>query len=404
MSNYTYLAVNAAGKRKKGGIEAASLEKAQEFLKMEGLTPIKVAEQGVLDKEINFGITGRVKPRDLSVFCRQFVSILNAGVTVTSALEMLSEQTKNKKLQQAISDTKNGIEKGETLSEAMRSHSDVFPDLLINMVEAGEASGSLETSFERMATHFEKSAKLSGIMKKAMIYPCAIAIVATIVIIIMLVFVIPQFQDMFDEMGTKMPAITVAVVNASNFLIHKWYICVGVVALVITIFQLYRTSEQGKIVFAKIGLRAPLLGALTVKSSSARLARTLSTLMSSGIPLVNAIDITAKSMSNLLVKQALIHSKEEVEKGVPLSEPIKASGVFPPLVHHMIRIGEETGGVDHMLDKVADYYDEEVELQTQTLTAAMEPIIILVLAAIVCVIIAAVMSPMLSMYSGMEDM
>lgn len=404
MPKYSYIAVSAGGKKKKGNIEAATIEKAQDLLKLEGLTPIKVFEQGVLDKEITFNFVGKVKARDLSVFCRQFVSILNAGVTVTSALEMLSEQTKNKQLQTAISDTKNGIEKGATLSEAMRSHTEVFPMLLINMVEAGEASGSLEVSFERMAVHFEKTAKLSGLMKKAMIYPCAVGIVAILVIIIMLVFVIPQFQVMFDDLGTQMPAITMVVVNASDFLIHKWYLAIGTIAIIITIFELYRTSESGKMVFAKIGLKAPLFGALTVKSSSARLARTLSTLMTAGIPLVNAIDITARSMSNLIVKQALLHSKEEVEKGVPLSVPIKASGVFPPMVHHMIRIGEETGGMDSMLNKVADYYDDEVEMQTQTLTAALEPLIIVVLAAIVCVIIAAVMSPMLSMYSGMDNL
>lgn len=404
MPKYSYIAVSVDGKRKKGSIEATTLDKAQELLKLDGLTPIKVSEQGVLDKEITFGFLGKVKSRDLSVFCRQFVSILNAGVTVTSALEMLSEQTTNKKLQKAISDTKSGIEKGETLSEAMRSHSEVFPMLLINMVEAGEASGSLEISFERMAVHFEKSAKLSAIMKKAMIYPCAVGIIAILVIVIMLVFVIPQFQSMFDEIGTEMPAITKMVIKASDFLIHKWYIVVGILAIAITIFQLYRTSESGKVVFAKIGLKAPLVGVLTVKSSSARLARTLSTLMTAGIPLVNAIDITAKSMSNLIVKQTLLHSKEEVEKGVPLSVPIKASGVFPPMVHHMIRIGEETGGLDDMLNKVADYYDEEVELQTESLTAALEPLIIVVLAVIVCFIIAAVMSPMLSMYDGMENL
>lgn len=404
MPKYSYIAVSAGGNKKKGNIEAATIEKVHDLLKLEGLTPIKVFEQGVLDKEITFNFVGKVKARDLSIFCRQFVSILNAGVTVTSALEMLSEQTKNKQLQTAISDTKSGIEKGATLSEAMRSHTEVFPMLLINMVEAGEASGSLEVSFERMAIHFEKTAKLSGLMKKAMIYPCAVGIVAILVIIIMLVFVIPQFQAMFDDLGTEMPAITMMVVKASDFLIHKWYLAVGTIAIIITIFELYRTSESGKMVLAKIGLKAPLFGALTVKSSSARLARTLSTLMTAGIPLVNAIDITARSMSNLIVKQALLHSKEEVEKGVPLSVPIKASGVFPPMIHHMIRIGEETGGMDSMLNKVADYYDEEVEMQTQTLTSALEPLIIVVLAAIVCVIIAAVMSPMLSMYSGMDDM
>jgi type IV pilus assembly protein PilC len=275
---------------------------------------------------------------------------------------------------------------------------------MISMVAAGEASGKIDVAFERMAAHFEKSAKLKGLIKKTAMYPIIVAIVALGVVVVMLVKVIPSYQDMFDQMGGQLPAITLAVVAMSNFIMNDWFwIIVAVVAVVVGI-KLYKKTISGQILFGNLARKVPIFGKLTIKTAASNYARTLSTLIYSGLPMIEALAITANTMSNYIYKQALLKAKEEVAKGVPLSEPILASGLFPPMVGHMTRIGEETGDLEGMLNRLADYYDEEVEMATQTVMAALEPMVILLLAAIVGVLVAAIMSPMLAMYQQMDSL
>lgn len=399
---FMYTAVDAEGKPKKGTIEAASEEVARTNLKNQGLTVLTVTKPNAFNKELSFGFGGGVKAKDLAVFCKQFQSILHAGVTVIQALGMLGEQCENKKLQNAVQEIKVLVEKGDTLAGAMSTLPDVFPSILINMVEAGEASGSLETTFDRMATHFDKDAKIKGMVMQAMIYPCVLLIVIVAVVIIMLVKVVPSFQDTFDSAGGKLPAITLAVVAVSNFLISKWPFFLGGIVLIVVGIRIFMKTDQGAVFFGTLSMKAPIFGDLTIKSASARLTRTLSTLMASGIPMVAAIEIVAKLMSNRLVQVAVQDAKNEVERGVALSQPLEDSGVFPPLLCHMTRIGEETGNMEEMLEKVADYYDEEVEAATQAVTAIMEPLIIIIMAVIVVPIMLAIMAPMLSIYSMAE--
>ena len=379
---FNYTAIDAGGKQKKGTIEAASLDAARANLKNQGLTPITVEKPNALNKELNINIGGMVKAKDLAVFCKQFQSILHAGVTVIQALGMLGEQCDNKKLQNAVQEVKVLVEKGDTLAGAMSTIPDVFPSILINMVEAGEASGSLETTFERMSISFDKDAKIKGMVMQAMIYPCVLLLVIIGVVVIMLVKVVPSFQETFDQAGGSLPGITLAVVVA---------------------IRMFMKTDQGAVFFGTIAMKAPIFGNLTIKSASARLTRTLSTLMASGIPMVAAIEIVAKLMSNRLVQVAVEDAKNEVERGVALSQPLEDSGVFPPLLCHMTRIGEETGNMEEMLEKVADYYDEEVEATTQAVTAIMEPLIIILMAAIVVPIMLAIMAPMMSIYSMAEN-
>lgn len=400
---FNYTAIDAGGKQKKGTIEAASLDAARANLKNQGLTPITVEKPNALNKELNINIGGKVKAKDLAVFCKQFQSILHAGVTVIQALGMLGEQCENKKLQNAVQEVKVLVEKGDTLAGAMSTMPDVFPSILVNMVEAGEASGSLETTFERMSVNFDKDAKIKGMVMQAMIYPCILLLVIVGVVIIMLVKVVPSFQETFDSAGGKLPGITLAVVAISNFLIAKWPFFLGGVIAVVVAIRMFMKTDQGAVFFGTIAMKAPIFGNLTIKSASARLTRTLSTLMSSGIPMVAAIEIVAKLMSNRLVQVAVEDAKNEVERGVALSQPLEDSGVFPPLLCHMTRIGEETGNMEEMLEKVADYYDEEVEAATQAVTAIMEPLIIILMAAIVVPIMGAIMAPMLSIYSMAEN-
>ena len=281
---------------------------------------------------------------------------------------------------------------------------DVFPSLMCTTIAAGEASGSLEVSLERMADQFEKSAKTQAMVKKAMIYPIVVAVVAVVVVIVMLVKVIPAYTDMFEDLGTELPKITQMVVAASDFIMGYWFILVPVVIGIYLGVRAYLKTPGGQYTWSTLSLKFPAAKTLIVKSACSSLARTLSTLLAAGVGLTEAVDIVSDTMTNVLFRDALRFSRDEVMKGVPLSEPIEDSGLFPPMLYHMMRIGEEAGNSEEMLTKLADYYDEEVEAATQSLMALMEPMIILVLAGVVGVLIGAVMAPMLAMYQAMDNM
>lgn len=402
MATYEYIAVDRMGKQKKGTMEAQNEDRVKEFVKNEGLIPISVKEQNFLNKDISFG-NKKVKARDLSVFCRQFNSILAAGVTILNALQMLSEQTENKTLREVTKEVQIDVEKGESLTSAMSKHRDTFPPLLIHMVEAGEASGSLEIAFERMAIQFEKQAKVQGQVKKALTYPIVVIFVAIIVVIVMLVVVFPQFQEMFDSLGSDLPGITKMVIAMSNFVQHFWWLLILLVGLAVLGIQTFRKTPNGQVFFSRLALRMPIVNQLTVKSASATFARTMSTLLAAGIPLVNGVEIITKIIGNVIIKDALNDTVDEIKRGVPLSVPLRESEVFPPMVHQMTKIGEETGNVEGMLEKVADYYEEEVEVTTASMTALLEPMIIILLGVIIMFILLAIYIPILSMYSAIDQ-
>ncbi|HPE16928.1 MAG TPA: type II secretion system F family protein [Oscillospiraceae bacterium] len=405
MPEFMYVAVSRKGDESKGMVEAESRDRAAADLKNRGLVLISLEEPSALSRDVTFSIfQKKPKARDLSVFCRQFVSILDAGVSVISALEMLSEETENKNLRAAIVEAKRSIEKGESLTEAMRPYENLFGGIFITLLAAGEASGSLDVSLSRMAEQYEKEARLKAMVKKAMIYPVAVAVVALAVIIALLTFVVPTFESMFADLGTQLPALTRGVIAVSRFVIGRWYVIVAVVAVAVFALRSYGKTENGAHLYGRIGLKAPLFGQLTVKSSAARMGRTLSTLIAAGIPFIDAITITADTMTNIYFKEAMEDAREDVSMGSVLSEPIAKSGVFPPLVHHMLKIGEESGNIDGMLTKMADYYDEEVEGLTQRLTAAMEPLIIVLLAAIVGTIVISLVLAMAQMYAGLDSL
>ena len=401
MATYSYEIVTKEGKKKKGSIEADSLEKARNVIKPEADMVVSLKEASVLNKNIELNI-GKKKAsvRDLSVFCRQFNSILKAGVSVIEALDMLSQQTGNKKLAEAILDTKTNVEKGDTLSAAMRKQDNMFPEMLLNMVAAGEQSGSLETSLSRMAVHFEKENKLKGLVKKAMMYPIILMIVAIIVMVVMLVGVLPGFMKTFTDMDLEMPAYTLAVMALSDFLVAHWIPIVIAIAVIIFGIRIYGNTPSGKRVFGKLALKAPIFGKLNTKTACSRFARTMSTLLAAGMSLVEALGITGKVIGNVVYEDALEDTQDKVKGGQTLSRPLKSSGLFPPMIVHMVGIGEETGNLEEMMDNVADYYDEEVTMATEQMTALLEPLVIVFLAVIVVAIIAAVYSPMMTLYNG----
>lgn len=404
MESFSYKAVSAAGKDVKGSVEAESREEAARKIKEQGLIPVSIGKQGALDKDVNIPIFKgkKIPARDMSVFCRQFASILKAGVSVINALEMLAEQTENKKLKEAIVNTQSNVEKGESLSDSMRQN-DAFPSILIDMVRAGEASGSLENSLTRMAIQFEKDAKLNGIVKKAMMYPIVLICVMIGVVIVMLTFVIPSFMTMFEDLDSELPATTKAILAMSNSLKNYWYIYIIVVVGIVVGIQMYKRTDNGKHNLDKLKLKIPVFGVLQTKSACASFARTMSTLLQAGMPMIDALEISASTMKNVLFYDGLQKVKNGVSLGLPLSNQLKATGLFPPMVVHMVGIGEETGNVEEMLTNSATYYEEEVEVQTQTLTSLMEPIIIVLMALVVVMLIMAIYQPMIQLYNTLGN-
>lgn len=400
MATFNYKVVDRDGKNKKGTIEASNKDGAEKKLKADGYTIMSLTEQssplagGFFKK--------KVKSKDLAVFCKQFSSVIRAGVTIISALELMGDQIENPTLRKAIADAKTYVEKGGTLSDAMRINPSVFPPIMINMVAAGEMSGNLEVCLDRLTEHFEKDNALASKIKGAMTYPIVVFIVMIAVVIVVMVMVIPNFTSMFEEMGTDLPLATRIMVALSDFIIHKWWLLIIIIAAIVVGVKAFKRSPVGEQLFANIGLKAPIFGNLNIKSACSRFARTMSTLMASGISMIDAVEQVAKMMDNKIIRDGLLDAKTQVAKGVPLSKPLKDMEMLPPMLSAMTKIGEETGDIEEMLSKVADYYDEEVEAATNALTAAMEPMIMVVLALIVGMIVAAVYGPIMSMYSALD--
>ena len=405
MASFSYIAVNKAGKNIKGTLDAETKADALAELTQKESLVISIEETGVFSKDIKLPFAAKKpKARDLSVFCHQFVSIIDAGVPAVTALEMLGEQTENKPLAKAILECKKSIEKGETLARAMEYWPDVFPSMLVTLVEAGEASGSLSISFARMDVQFEKQEKIKATIKKATVYPTFIICLAIVAVAGMLTFIVPTFASMLNDLDVKMPALTVAVLAIADFFQHRWYLVLIVVLLLVFGIRTFSHSEKGQYFFGKISLILPLFGELARKTASARLARTLETLLKSGLPLADALSIVSSTMTNIYFKDTVLNAREAVLLGSSLSSQFSNTELFPPLVRHMIGIGEETGSLEEMLTKLADYYEEEVEDVTTRLMAALEPAIILVVALLIGTIIIAMILPMAAMYGGLNNL
>jgi hypothetical protein len=400
MAEFQYRVITPEGKEKKGTMEGKSVEQVTGVLKAQKNVILSVSEASLMSRDINFSLGGRVSARDYSIFCRQFVSIISAGVSIINALEMMRDQTENRTLKKALGEVYEDVSKGESMAGAMKKHSRVFPSMLCNMVEAGEASGSMEVAFERMAVQFEKENKLKQSVKKAMIYPIVLLVVMVGVLFLMMIWVIPNFMGMFAELDTELPPITQAVVNMSDFVIAKWWLILLVVAAAIALFKAYAASPSGKFVLGGIALKIPVFGKLQTKSECARLGRTLCTLLGAGVPMMDAIEITGRSMENVHYKKAMMDAKDQVMRGMALSRPLKTCGLFPPMVVHMVSIGEETGNIETMLENVANYYEDDVQVATEQVMALMEPMIIVVMALVVGVLIMAIMQPMLTLYES----
>ena len=402
MPDFSYVAIDRDGKTVKGSVQASDLASARSKLKIDGLTLVSAKKQGFLTRDISIG-GEKVKTRDMSIFCRQFSSVLMAGVTVIEALRMLAEQTESKTLKKALLKTRENIQQGDTLAEAMAKSPNVFDSMFTNMIAAGEESGNLETCISRMGTQLEKSAKLKAMVKGAMVYPIAVVIVALAVLIVMSVLVVPKFANMFAGMGAELPGSTRAVMKISDILMHKWYWLVLIVGTAVAVLTGYGKTASGRHLYGRILIKLPVFGPLNIKSQAASFSRTMATLVSSGLSIPSSLEIVGRAMSNVIYGDILVKAKEDVEQGIPLSVPIRKAKEFPPMVHNMLAIGEQTGAMEHMLEKVAEYYEEETEQATANLAALLQPIIIVVLGAMVGWLVLAMYQPMISMYGNIGN-
>ncbi len=382
MSIFIYKARNRLGRRVKGDFEAPILEMAEAALRRRGFTQLTVKPKPKNILEGTF-LEGKVTDRDMVIFSRQFSTMINAGVPILQSLQIMCEQTESKVLRRILYNVRNDIEGGSSLFEALRKHPKVFDDLYANMVNAGETGGILDTILLRLAEYLEKAAKLKARVKSAMVYPGVVVAVAVAVIAIILIFVIPTFEEMFKDFGAALPLPTQIVINMSRFTQDNFmWMIFGVVAFVIIFKRLYR-FERVKISVDFWVLTLPVFGPLMRKVAVARFSRTLSTMVSSGVPILNALDIVARTAGNKTVELGVLEAKKSIAEGQTLADPLEATGVFPPMVIQMISIGESTGSLDHMLSKVADFYDNEVDVAVETLTSLLEPMMIVFLGVVV---------------------
>lgn len=403
MPKFSYVAIDKDGRERKASIEAYDQNEALKKIKEKGLAPIQLLESNIFTSEINPFKNQRISVRDISIFCRQMASLLVAGIPVIKGMDMLAKQTENKYFQKIIIKTKENAEKGETLASAMSKFPNAFPAILANMVAAGEASGTLDNAFSRMAQHFEKMSKTHSLIKKAMIYPITLAIVAIVVVVVMSIAVVPKFVVLFDDFGAELPLITKAVVAFSDFMINFWWLLALAMMIIIFVAGKYTKTGRGRLTIDTIAIKFPLFGTLKKKSICASFARTMATLISAGVPLADTLKITAKSLDNAAFEKVLISTEEKVLHGDFLSYSLKETGLFPPLVYQMIAVGEETGNIEGMLVKVAEYYEEEVEISSGAFADIMEPLIIVVMGIIIGAIALAIYMPIVSMYGNIQN-
>ncbi|MCF6465642.1 type II secretion system F family protein [Clostridium sp. Cult2] len=401
MALYKYKAVSESGQIQEGYHEAPSESDVLVMLKNNNYYPMSIEEDKGTDIKKDL-FSKKVTKKDIAVFCRQFYTMINAGISIINCLDILEKQTENKTLKKAIYVVSQDVQKGMTLSEGMAKHKKVFPDLLINMVEAGEVSGNLDVLMERMAIHFEKENNIENKVKNALVYPIVLSILAIAVVVFLLTVVMPTFIGMFESSGSILPAPTRALLAISNWLTQYWYLFIGIVSILIIGIISFGKTDGGRIFYDNLKIKIPGIKKMNIKIITSRFTRTLSTLLSSGIPLLQALNVVSKVVGNKVVANKLDKTKEEIRKGITMSITIKDINLFPPMVDSMIKIGEESGALDEILYKTADFYDEEVEASLQKMTTLLEPILIVFMAIIIGFIVIAMAMPMFDMVNTIE--
>src|ERR1044071_3560185 len=401
MGMFEYTAKNTvSGQILKGTLDVPTREEVIAFIRKNRMILVSVREAPAQVRMPSFKKS--VSTRDVVIFTRQFATMINAGLPLVQSLTILSAQTENKTLKEITKAVVYDVEAGNTLDDALRKHPKAFSDLYVNMVAAGEAGGILDTILLRLATFLEKNDALVRKVKGAMVYPAVIISVAMIAVAVLLIFVIPTFQGMFASVNMELPLPTRIVIGASHILTRFWYFIIGGLVLLVFAFRSYYGSAGGKRNIAGAALRAPIIGGLLRKSAVSRFTRTLSTLISSGVSILDGLEITAKTAGNMVIHNAVMESRASIAGGETIAAPLQKSAVFPPMVISMIAVGEQTGGLDEMLSKIADFYDDEVDAAVSALLSLMEPIMIVVLGVIVGGMVVAMYLPIFDMVNAVQ--
>lgn len=400
MPLFQYEAKNFEGRLIKGKMEATDESAVTATLRKMNTFPVKIStfKQGL---NIDLADFKKVSIKDISIFCKQFSVIITAGITILRGLDIVKNQTENVKLMKMLTIVAEDVQKGKTLSAAMAKHKG-FPSMLINMVEVGEASGTLDKVMERMAIYYEKEYKLRQKIKQALTYPVIVSIVSILILIFLVTVVIPKFIEILEGFGSNtLPLPTRMIIGLSNFVRYKWYIVIIMVIIIGISFKAYINSDKGRIQFDKLKLSSPIFGKIYRKIITARFARTFGLLMGTGVPLLKSVSISGNVVGNMVVKTNMELLKSNIKKGTSIGDSLAKTKLFPLMLTQMIKIGEESGTLDDVLKKTSDFYEDEVETSTAQLTSLIEPLIIVVLGGIVLFIILSVLLPMFSMYEAM---
>ncbi len=402
MPVFEYTARNAStGQILKGQIDVATRDDVLKHIKQQKMIMVNVREQ---PKQISFASLKRkgISTRDIVIFTRQFATMINSGLPLVQSLDILARQTENPSLAEVTKQVVFDVESGHTLADAFSKHPRAFTELYVNMVAAGEAGGILDTILIRLATFLEKSDALIRKVKGAMVYPGVIMSVAAIAVAVLLIFVIPTFQKMFASVGMELPLPTRIVIGMSDFLINYWWMLILIIAGAVIGIRRYYATSDGRLRIDQMLLNAPVLGDLLRKSAVSRFTRTLGTLISSGVSILDGLEITAKTAGNRVIHDAVMESRNSIAGGETIAGPLEKSKVFPPMVISMIAVGEQTGGLDEMLSKIADFYDEEVDVAVSALLSLMEPMMIVVLGVIVGGMVVAMYLPIFDMMNAVQ--
>ncbi|MDO5577293.1 MAG: type II secretion system F family protein, partial [Fibrobacter sp.] len=394
MARFSYTGVTPSGKQVKGELQAANKNEVISLLRKKKVRPISIKNEGL---NIDLSFLNKVSLQDVGRFTRQFSAMTSAGLTLVQCLDILASQSENKQLAAAVKQISTDIQGGSTLADALMKHPTIFNTLYCNMVSAGEASGSLDVVLARLADYQEKADALRRKIKGAMTYPVILLVVAIGATTAMLTFIVPTFAQMFSDMGGSLPLPTQIVMNVSTFLQKYFFLILLAVIGSIVAFNYYYKTENGKFVIDNIKLKLPLFGDLERKSSISRFAQTLSTLLNSGVTILDALSITAKTAGNKVLEKGIFKTLEKITGGLTIAEPLKETGVFPPMVIHMISVGEKTGGLAEMLEKIAQFYEEEVNSAVDALTSIIEPVMLVVMGGVIGSVLIAMYLPMFDM-------
>ena len=404
MAMYKYVGRTRKGALKRGTIEAVSRREAIAQLREQGISPRELTETkpNFFNKDISIG-GNTVKNEHFVIYCRQFATLIRAGITIAEATNILRDQTESKPLKKVLGEVERDIRGGIPFSDAAEKHPKAFPSLFVNMVRAGEMTGNIDETLDRMATYFEKQHALKKKVQSTLAYPSVLTVLIIAVVIFLLIYVIPQFEGIFESLGGELPAITLFVIKISEFMQAYWWIMLLIVALIVGVFIFaYKTSKQFHYSVHVALLKMPIFGKLLQKAAIARMTRTLSSLFSSAVPILDSLKIVSKVIGNPVISKVVLESRSSLEAGGTLSAPLSKHWVFPPLVHQMTAIGEQTGTLDFMLEKVADFYEEDVDRTVDTLKSMIEPIMIVLLAFVVGFIVLSIMIPMFSVFTELQ--